>query len=54
MTRDHVCHREVDEKTAPAKTEYEGDTYYFHSEECKKRFESDPESFVSRKDCSQS
>ena len=54
MTRDQVCGVEVDEKTAPAKTEYAGDTYYFHSEECRKRFESDPESFVSRTDASQS
>ena len=54
MTRDQVCGVDVDEKTAPAKTEYAGDTYYFHSEECRKRFESDPESFVSRTDASQS
>lgn len=54
MTRDHVCDQEVDEKTAPAKTEYQGDTYYFHSEDCKRKFESDPESFVSRTDASQS
>ncbi|MDZ4798258.1 MAG: DUF72 domain-containing protein [Bryobacteraceae bacterium] len=53
MTRDHVCDREVDEKTAPAKCDYAGDTYYFHSEECKKRFESDPEAFVSRAETSQ-
>ncbi len=54
MTRDQVCGAEVDEKTAPAKAVYAGDTYYFHSEECKKRFESDPESCVSRTDASQS
>jgi Cu+-exporting ATPase len=54
MTRDHVCHMDVDERTAPAKVEYEGDTYYFCSEKCKERFESDPEAFVSRTDASQS
>jgi uncharacterized protein YecE (DUF72 family)/YHS domain-containing protein len=54
MQRDHVCGRKVDEQTAPAKTEYEGDTYYFDSEECKRKFEEDPESYVSRTDASQS
>jgi Cu+-exporting ATPase len=45
---------DVDEKTAPATSEYEGDTYYFCSEKCKDRFESDPEAFVSRSEASQS
>ncbi len=54
MTRDQVCGRDVDENSAAAKLEYAGDTYYFHSEECKRKFESDPESYVSRTDASQS
>lgn len=54
MTRDQVCGREVDEKTAPAKCDYAGDTYYFHDEACKVRFESDPEAFVSRTEASAS
>jgi YHS domain-containing protein len=54
MKRDHVCGQDVDEKSAPARTEYEGDTYYFHSEDCKQKFEDDPESYVSRTDASQS
>lgn len=45
---------DVDENTAAAKTEYAGDTYYFCSQECKQKFESDPESYVSRTDASQS
>lgn len=54
MQKDYVCGNKVDESKATAKLEYEGDTYYFDSEECKKRFESDPEAFVSRQDSSQS
>jgi Cu+-exporting ATPase len=54
MTRDHVCDMEVDERTAPARYEYQGDTYYFCSEACKKKFVADPESYVSRKESSAS
>lgn len=52
MTRDHVCDREVDESTAPARAEYRGDTYYFHSDDCKRKFEADPERYVSRDESS--
>jgi YHS domain-containing protein len=47
MAIDPVCHMEVDEKTAPAKTEYKGKTYYFCAPGCKRRFEQDPEKFLS-------
>jgi Cu+-exporting ATPase len=45
---------DVDENTAAARMEYEGDTYLFCSEECKDKFAADPESFVSRKQSSSS
>ena len=54
MTRDHVCDREVNEATAPAKSDYAGDVYYFHSEECKQKFDDDPEKYVSRDESSAS
>ncbi|HYP04720.1 MAG TPA: YHS domain-containing protein [Bryobacteraceae bacterium] len=54
MTRDQVCGMDVDPKTARASYEYEDDTYYFCSEECKQKFVGDPESFVSRKESSTS
>lgn len=54
MTRDHVCDKEVDERQAAAQFEYRGDTYYFHSKECKMKFEADPERYVSRDESSQS
>ena len=53
MTRDHVCDMDVDERTAATTTEYEGDTYYFCSEECKNKFVDDPEKYVSRTEASQ-
>jgi Cu+-exporting ATPase len=45
---------DVDPKTAPASFHYEDDMYYFCSEECKNKFVSDPESYVSRKESSTS
>jgi YHS domain-containing protein len=45
--RDPVCHMDMDEKSAVATSRYKGDTYYFCSEQCKVRFEEDPERYVS-------
>lgn len=42
MTRDPVCGMQVDEATAPARTDYEGQTYYFCSEACRAMFERNP------------
>jgi len=53
MQRDPVCDMEVDEKKAAATSRYEGDTYYFCSEDCKRRFDADPERYVSRTERSQ-
>ena len=53
MTRDHVCQCDVDEKQAVAQSDYMGDTYYFHSAECKAKFDADPERYVSRDESSQ-
>jgi Cu+-exporting ATPase len=38
---DVVCGMKVDEATAPAKTEYAGETYYFCSKHCQDLFEND-------------
>jgi Cu+-exporting ATPase len=54
MPRDHVCDKEIEESEAEATAEYAGDRYYFHSQECKEKFEADPEKYVSRSDESQS
>lgn len=54
MDRDPVCQMDVEESSAPARSEYRGETFYFCSEDCKKRFEADPERYVSRSEHSQS
>jgi Cu+-exporting ATPase len=36
----------VDPDTAPAKTEYQGKTYYFCAPGCKVSFERDPEKYL--------
>ncbi len=53
MTRDHVCQMDVDEDDAVATSYYEGDQYYFCSDDCKQRFDADPERYVSRTESSQ-
>ncbi len=46
MAIDPVCHMRVDEKTAPAKSDYKGKTYYFCALGCKKAFDKDPEKYL--------
>ncbi len=46
MAHDPVCGIEVDEATAPASTEYKGQTYYFCSHNCKELFEEELEEFL--------
>ncbi len=53
MKRDPVCKVDLDEKDAAATASYKGDSYHFCSEECKHRFEGDPERYVSRSEHSQ-
>lgn len=46
MAVDPVCKMSVDPKTAPAKTEYKGQTYYFCAPGCKAAFEKGPEKYL--------
>jgi YHS domain-containing protein len=46
MEKDPVCGMEADPKTAVAKSEYKGKTYYFCSQGCKKAFDKDPEKYL--------
>ncbi len=46
MAKDPVCGMEVDEKTAPAKSEHMGKTYYFCAPGCKKTFDEDPAKYT--------
>jgi YHS domain-containing protein len=49
MAKDPVCGMDVDEKTAPAKSEYKGKIYYFCAPGCKHEFDKNPEKFVGEK-----
>jgi YHS domain-containing protein len=46
MAIDPVCKMECDEKTAAAKSEYKGKTYYFCAPGCKKTFDANPEKYT--------
>jgi YHS domain-containing protein len=46
MPRDPVCGLVLDEKTARFKIKHEGETYYFCTSVCKKRFKRNPDKFV--------
>jgi YHS domain-containing protein len=37
---------QVDEAEAPARSEFQGKTFYFCSESCKEEFDKDPQSFA--------
>lgn len=46
MAKDPVCGMEIDEKTAAAKSEHMGKTYYFCSHGCKKAFDENPSKYT--------
>lgn len=46
MPRDPVCGLVLDEKTARFKIKHEGETYYFCTTVCKKRFKRNPDKFI--------
>ena len=47
LARDVVCGRAIKPEHARGETEYGGETYFFCSEDCLRRFEEDPEQFAS-------
>jgi Cu+-exporting ATPase len=48
MAKDPVCGMEVDQKSAAAESEYQGQTYYFCSPGCKKAFDKEPQKYVAK------
>ena len=44
--KDPVCGMEFDQSQAEAQTTYNGQAYYFCSQECRKTFEENPGEFV--------
>ncbi len=53
MAKDPVCGMTVDEKQAPAKSTYQGQTYYFCSTGCKAEFDRHPEQYAGQQQESQ-
>jgi YHS domain-containing protein len=53
MEKDPVCGMTVDSKTAAGKSDYEGKTYYFCSQGCKKSFDKEPQRYIGKKEGSQ-
>ena len=47
LVKDPVCNMDVDPTTAAGSAEYKGQTYYFCSQGCVKRFNADPEKYLS-------
>ena len=47
--KDPVCNMEVDEQNAKARSQYQGQTYYFCSEGCKQKFDQRPDQYIANK-----
>ncbi len=45
---DPVCGMEIEPMNAAAQTTYQGNTYYFCSQECKSKFDKDPQKYVDK------
>ena len=48
MAKDPVCGMTVDENRAGARSEYQGQTFYFCSQDCKNKFDKNPETYADR------
>jgi len=46
MKRDMVCGKQVDEQKAPATSTYEGERYVFCGQDCKNKFDQNPERYT--------
>lgn len=46
MEKDPVCGMKVDPTESEGQSEYKGQTYYFCSGGCKRKFDEDPAQFV--------
>ena len=44
--RDPVCNMEVSEEDAAGRSQYQGQTYYFCSQNCKNKFDQNPRQYV--------
>jgi Cu+-exporting ATPase len=46
VVKDLVCGMEINPQSAAGKSEYQGQTYYFCSNGCKKAFDKEPQKYV--------
>ncbi len=46
--KDLVCGMDVEPATAAARSEYQGETYYFCGARCKEKFDLNPEQYVGK------
>jgi P-type Cu+ transporter len=46
--KDLVCGMEIDPKTAAAKLDYKGKTYYFCALMCRDKFKANPEKYIGK------
>jgi YHS domain-containing protein len=54
MVKDPVCGMEIDAKTAAGTSDFQGKTYYFCSQGCKKAFDKEPQKYAGKADESHS
>ena len=47
--RDPVCNMEVDERNAAGRSQYQGQDYYFCSQDCKEKFDRNPVQYAGQK-----
>lgn len=48
MVKDIVCNMKINENQAAARSEYNGLTFYFCAEACKKIFDAEPDKYIKR------
>ena len=46
---DPVCNMKVDDQKAAAQSSYQGKTYYFCSQDCKSKFDQNPQRYAGKK-----
>jgi P-type Cu+ transporter len=46
MTRDPVCGKQVDQNKAPVTSNYQGQKYSFCGQECKDKFDRNPQQYA--------
>jgi Cu+-exporting ATPase len=48
MAKDPVCGMQINEQQATGKSDYQGQTYYFCSSNCKQQFDQSPQRYTAQ------